>query len=130
MIFFVSIKRAREICEEMIARNLDIKRFVECRADYFRPNFIDESFLDLAVKSRLSKLAISAESGSQRILNLLGKDITIEQILTCAKKLSKYNIEANFSYMVGIPGETKEDVTATKELAKKLRKYVQKVGMQ
>jgi len=124
--FFVNIKRAREICQEIIRRNLNIKWFGECRTDYFRPNFVDESFLDLAEKSGLSRLTIGAESGSQRILNLLGKDITTEQILISAKMLSKYNIRPAYSYIIGIPSETKEDIIATIELAKKVKKICPK----
>jgi len=126
--FFVNIKRAREICEGLIKRNFNIKWHGECRADYFRPNFVDQKFLDLAVKSGLSILEIGAESGSQRVLDTLGKDITVEQILTSAKMLSKYEIEPSYGFMAGVPGETREEVIATIELAKKIKKICPKTG--
>lgn len=121
--FFVSIKRAREICEELIKRNLNIKWFADCRVDYFRPNFVDENFLDLAEKSGLSNLGMGAESGSQRILNLLKKDITVKQILASARILSKYNnIGKGYGFILGLPGETKEDVIASLKLANEIVK--------
>lgn len=119
--FFVSVKRARGICEEIVRRNIKINWDAECRADYFRHDFVDENFLDLAEKSGLIFLSIGAESGSQRILNMLSKDITVAQILASAKMLSKYkNIVPSYGFIVGISGETKEEVMATIKVANRI----------
>ena len=119
--FFVNIRRSRAIAEEIIKRKLHFKWFAECRADYFRPGFVDEEFLDLAQRSGLSEFTIGAESGSQRVLDdLLTKDITIPQLLNSAKVLSRFDIVPDFSFIVGIPGETKEEIVATIRLAQEI----------
>jgi len=118
--FFVSLKRVEEICVEIIRRSLNIKWFAECRADYF-PRFSQE-FLDLLARSGLTSLTIGAESGSQRILDLFRKDITVEQIILSAKMLSKYDIDPGYGFIVGTPWETKEEIITTIEVANKIRK--------
>lgn len=120
--FFVNIKRVRKICEEIINRKLNIKWFAECRADYFRENFVNEEFLQLATESGLSELTIGAESGSQRILNLLKKDITVKQILNSSKMLSKFPIRPRYGFIIGIYGQTKEEIIASVDLANKVKK--------
>ena len=57
------------------------------------------------------------ESGSQRILNLLQKDITIDQVTKAFALCKKIGIKTGASFMIGIPGETKEDMSKTFELA-------------
>ncbi len=118
--FFVDLERVRRICREMIARGLDVKWFAECRADYLER--FGSELLDLAVRSGLSGLSIGAESGSQRILNLLQKDITVEQIVASARILSRYDVEPSYGFIIGTPWETKEEVIASVELAKNIKK--------
>ncbi len=115
--FFVNVRRATEIFELMIDKNLDIKWFAECRADYFKNGYVDKNVLDLAQKSGASKFVIGAESGSSRILEVLEKDITIQQITASAKMLSEFDLMVEYIFMIGIPGETKDELLATLKLA-------------
>ena len=124
--FFVNITRSRGILEEIIKSNLNIKWFAECRVDYFKPDMVNESILDLAQRSGADEFTIGAESGSQRVLDLIDKGITVEQILTSAKILSGFNITAGYSFMLGIPGETREEMVATIKLAQKIYKLCPK----
>lgn len=120
--YFIDIKRSREIFNEIIRRDLNIKWFAECRVDYFRKGFVDEETLDLAQRSGASEFTIGAESGSQRVLDLMDKDITVEQILASAKILSRFDITAGYSFMLGVPGETGEEMLATLRLAREIYK--------
>jgi radical SAM superfamily enzyme YgiQ (UPF0313 family) len=61
-------------------------------------------------------LRIGAESGSQRVLDIMQKDITPEQILNAARLCQKHGIKASLGFMVGIPGETWSDVLQTLDL--------------
>jgi anaerobic magnesium-protoporphyrin IX monomethyl ester cyclase len=122
--FFVSLNRVEEFCKEMIARKLSIMWYAECRADYF--DRMKPKLLDLCQKSGLSRLYIGAESGAQRILRLLKKDITVEQIINSARILSKYDIEPVYSFILGVPWETDDEVKMTVKLAEKLRRICRK----
>ncbi len=118
--FFVNIKRARAICTEIIDRNLNIEWFAECRADYFRPKFVDDDFMRLAKKSGWGSCTIGAESGSPRMLKMMQKDITVEDIINSAKMVNKYGILAAYSFIIGLPGEKKEDIFMTIKLANEI----------
>ncbi len=118
--FFVDIKRSRGIIQEMIRRGLNTRWGCEFRIDYFRPNFVDEEMLALAQKSGLVNIRLGAESGSQRVLDMLAKDITIEQILTSARMLSKFELNTGYNFIIASPGETKLEMLQTVAFAKEL----------
>lgn len=63
---------------------------------------------------------IGVESGSQRILNLLKKGIRLEQVIKAVKWLKEAGMEITASYVIGTPGETKEEVERTIKFAVKL----------
>ena len=67
------------------------------------------------------ELQVGAESGSQRILDLIRKDITVAQVRESARLGQKYGIRLLLSFMMGIPGETWDDVRATLQLMDELR---------
>jgi radical SAM superfamily enzyme YgiQ (UPF0313 family) len=67
------------------------------------------------------ELQIGAESGSPRILDLIRKDITVDQIRESARLGQKHGIRILFSFMMGIPGETWADIRATLQLMDELR---------
>lgn len=61
------------------------------------------------------------ESGSQRILNLLSKGITIQQAEVARQLCENAGIKFGASFMIGIPGEKREEMRKTLELAKRLK---------
>ncbi len=59
---------------------------------------------------------LGVESGSQKILNFLKKDITVEQTREAFRLCHKYRIKTAASVVVGVPTETKEDINETLSL--------------
>ncbi|MHB9140116.1 MAG: B12-binding domain-containing radical SAM protein, partial [Victivallaceae bacterium] len=59
------------------------------------------------------------ESGSDRILKLIGKKFTAETIITQTERLKKAGIKAIGNFMIGQHTETLEDVEATLDLMRK-----------
>ena len=53
------------------------------------------------------------ESGSQRILNLIHKDINLDKVFKVNEKLKKWQMGVYYHFMAGFPGETKEDLLET-----------------
>lgn len=70
--------------------------------------------------SRCLELRIGAESGSQRILDALRKDLTVEQIREAARLCEEQEITATFMFMVGFPGEIWEDIRLTLDVIDEL----------
>lgn len=120
--FFVDIKRVKTIVAGMISRNLVIPWETTVRADYFRPNMIDDEFLAQIKKSGCYLLSFGAESGSPRILKKIKKDVTPEQVLNSARMCLKHGITPQYSFMIGLPEEEKSDMYLTLELIDNLLK--------
>ena len=59
---------------------------------------------------------IGAESGSQRVLDAMEKGNAVEDIRRAASRLHAAGIEVGFFLQFGYPGETREDIEATRRL--------------
>jgi len=65
-------------------------------------------------------VTIGAESGAEEVLDLMTKDSGPEAYYMAAKNLKKYNIQGNFSWILGYPGETLKNVYTTLNVIKDL----------
>ena len=119
--FFLDLAWARDVMERIIKSNLDIsigKLFI--RADTLCK--IDKDFLNLLVKAGVKRLVMGVESGNQRILILLKKRITLEQVIEANQKLIPYPIKPAYLFMMGLPTETPEEFTQSIRFADRLIK--------
>ena len=67
-------------------------------------------------------IGAAPESGSQRILDYMGKGITLEQIYKVDELLSKYNFYKTYNMLICTPRETIEDLKLTLKLVLNLAK--------
>ena len=109
--FFVDKQRVADICNEIIKRKIKIAWHADCRIDYFAG--YDDSFIALLKESGCKVLTFGVESGSQRILNLIHKDINLDKVFKVNEKLKKWQMGVYYHFMAGFPGETKEDLLET-----------------
>jgi len=83
-----------------------------------RVNTVSLELLRIMNRCGCEKVAFGVESGSQRVLDLIGKDITVEQVhkaVYWAKQAGIRHIEGNF--IIGCdPSETADDLERTREL--------------
>ena len=77
-------------------------------------------------KVRKSSLTFAPEAGSQRMRDVINKNITQEDLLTAAKTAFEGGYSSiKLYFMMGLPFETVEDVCAIAELSKKVvREYL------
>jgi len=92
--------------------------FAETRIDVMRDS--EKSILNEAYKSGLNILFVGAESGSQKILDSMHKQISIDDIITTSESLKKIGFKVYTFWMIGNPGSTKKDDMKTVELIKKM----------
>ncbi len=118
---FVDEFRVEQICHGLIERKLGIQWRANCRFDYLA-NY-DKDFLELLQKSGCVELDFGGESGSDRIQQLICKDVTADEMLQSVDNLRRYapSIEPYVSWMSGLPGETDEDLEATFDLMDRMR---------
>jgi radical SAM superfamily enzyme YgiQ (UPF0313 family) len=64
---------------------------------------------------------IGVETGAQRLLDLMDKRITVEQIKKGITSLARAGIKTTTFWVVGYPGETEEDFQQTLKLVTELR---------
>jgi len=114
--FFVDIKRAKDIINGMIERNLILPWETTIRAGYVKEGMVDDELMAKLKKSGCYLLSFGAESGSPVILNKIKKDVTAEEIVNSAKMCLKYDIIPQYSFMIGLPGESKKDMMLTLKL--------------
>ncbi len=72
-------------------------------------------------KGGFYRARMGCESGSQRILDSVGKGITVEQIKTAVSSLAFAGIKTTTYWVVGLPGETEEDFQKTLALVEELK---------
>lgn len=125
--FFVDLKRARAIVDGMILRGLVMPWETTVRAGYLKEVMIGDDFMAKLKQSGCYLLSFGAESGSPEILKKIKKEITPEEILHSAKMCLRHDIVPQYSFMIGLPGETKKDMFMTLDLIDKLLKLSDKV---
>jgi len=114
--FTVDRKRVIDICCEISRRGL--KMTWSARA---RVNTVDFELLKIMKESGLTSISFGIEAGNQRILNNLQKGITIEQVVEAVGSCRKLGIEVLGDFIIGSPGEKKEEIRETIRFAKQLK---------
>jgi len=119
--FYIKRKRAHAIFEGVVERDLNIGFYTSgTRADVLNKAKPDE--LKLMRRAGAHTLKIGAESGSQRILDLMQKGTTVEQTIEANLKCKEYGFNPAYALMIGYPTETFEEMDQTIDLAFRLRK--------
>ena len=123
---FVDEHRVKQICQGIIDRKLAVRWRANCRFDYLAS--YGKDFLELLERSGCVELDFGGESGSERLQQLIHKDVTAEEMLESVDKLRRWapSIEPYVSWMSGLPTETDEDLAQTFDLMDRMREVNQK----
>ncbi|MBU2472867.1 MAG: radical SAM protein [Patescibacteria group bacterium] len=113
--FTLNKSRAIEFCQKVIEKKLLIAWICFSRADG-----INDQLIKIMAEAGCKKISLGLESGSQKILNLMRKQTTIEQGKKAVEIIRKNNILVHASFMIGNIGETEETVKETINFAKSL----------
>lgn len=109
--FFVNRSRVEAIAKGIIDRGLRLAIKADCRADYIARYSPD--FLALIRRAGFELLYIGAESGSDRVLEMVQKGVDVSTVYWANRRLAEADIRPHYSFMAGLPGETVEDMRAT-----------------
>jgi radical SAM superfamily enzyme YgiQ (UPF0313 family) len=75
-------------------------------------------------KSGLYRVRLGVESGSQKILDLMHKGITAEQIRANVINFALAGVKTTTYWVIGHPGETEEDFQATLDIVEELKNSI------
>ena len=101
-----------ELCQKIIESGLKITWSSNTRADT-----MDEEMARMMYKSGCRLVSIGVESGSQKMLDNIGKKITLDDIRNTVKILKKNKIKIYNYFVIGLPWETEETVEETIKFA-------------
>jgi len=113
--FMLNKRRAKTIADEIKKRGLDIGFVASSRVD-----MVNKSLIEKLRSAGLTTLYYGVESGSQRILDLMKKGITLKQAENAVKAAKDVGVEVLTSFILGFPGETQEEMDKTIDFSIKL----------
>lgn len=116
--FTLNQQKCAAVCEAFINEKIDL-----CWAlpNGVRLDTLDAELLKLMERAGCYSLAVGIESGSQRVLDLMKKDLTLEEIeykVALIKRVTKIKVTGFF--IIGYPGETKDEIKRTIRFARRL----------
>ena len=116
----VNDKRTKEICHELIKRDLPISwKFGQgTKIETIKST----DTLELLAEAGLTFTAFSPESGSSRMLKIMNKPFDHEHGLKMVEKMQELGIYTQACFIGGVPGELKDDRDLSVSYLKKLMK--------
>lgn len=116
--FTASRLMVNEICDYIIKKGYNKKLEIMVSS---RPDTIHFPTLRHMREAGIKWICFGVESGNQRILNRMGKNITLTQIREAFKKANEAGLFVAGNYMIGHLGETYDTALDTINLACELR---------
>jgi len=113
--FTIDKKRVLDICDGIISKKLNIKWNIRSRVDT-----IDKNMMERLKLAGCEKISFGIESALSKTLKVLQKEINPDkskEIVLLAKSLG---FETSTDFMIGSPGETREDILETISFSLKL----------
>jgi radical SAM superfamily enzyme YgiQ (UPF0313 family) len=114
-IFNMPMRHAKDICQEIAARDLDIEW-----SGYLNPKFVDEELCVLMARSGCKAIEFGTDSGSPTMIANLKKEFEVEDLRRTSALCHKHGLKFCHSLIFGGPGETEQTVTETIELMDEL----------
>ncbi len=113
--FTINKKETAELCQLIKKSNLGIKWVCDTRAD-----LVNREVLREMKAAGCQTIFFGVESGSPPILEKLNKNINLQEVADAFDLCRKEEIQTAASFMLGVPGETVNDMNATFKFAKQL----------
>ena len=113
-VFNVNMKRAKLVLDAIIQKNLNIHISFP---NGLRADFFDDELIDKMQRAGVYRMALGIESGSQRIQDMIQKDLDINIIYGVVEKLTRARMSVHGFFMLGFPSETRKEMEATIDFA-------------
>ncbi len=104
----------REVLERMVGERIDV---TWCAPNGIRLDSLDRELAFLMKRSGCFQVNVGIESGSPRILKQIRKALSLDTVRKQVALLREADIEVVGFFMMGFPGETRQEIEATVELA-------------
>jgi anaerobic magnesium-protoporphyrin IX monomethyl ester cyclase len=113
-------KRVEDICDLIMERGLDIDWYVP---NGVRADMLDEELLRKMSEAGCKEIRVAPESGVQRVVDeIIKKNLNLKDVEKAIVLAKKVGMKIGVFFMLGLIGETKEDIKETINFAYKLKK--------
>ncbi len=114
-LFAADEARVKDICRGIRDRNLKFGWSAFARVDT-----VTQDMFDVMAAAGCDSISFGIESGSPEMLKRVRKGITLRQAVEAVRMCKQSGMLAHASFMVGLPGETKETLAQTDAFARSL----------
>ena len=101
-LFTMPQARLIALCEELLARRIDLRWLCYARAD----DLLDQEVCRLMKRAGCIQVQIGAESGNQNVLDNMNKRASVKDNLTAVENCRRAGLASFVSLILGFPGET------------------------
>ncbi len=104
-----------------LEKSLDLSHLKELTVEAGRPDSIDRAKLEVLKAHQVSRISVNPQTMKDETLKIIGRHHTVSDIKNCfalARELGFENI--NMDLILGLPGESLQDVKETMEEVRKL----------
>lgn len=122
--FTVDKNRVIELCNKLHAQKISINWESTTRVD-----LINEDLLKRMMAAGCNMIKVGVESGSERILKLIKKGISLEKVKSAARLFNQSGIPWTAFFMMGLPSETEVDIHKTLNFMKEIRPSYASIGV-
>ena len=115
--FTLDLNRAEKICDLIIKNHLTLKIQLY---NGIRVDRVSRKLLSKLKQAGCIFIAYGCESGSQKVIDSIGKNIKLEQVVQAINWTNAAGIKNAVNFIIGHPDETYSDAIKTLEFAKSL----------
>jgi radical SAM superfamily enzyme YgiQ (UPF0313 family) len=117
-LFTLNHRHVHAVCDEIISRDLRLNWSIFARVDTVSPEILTK-----LKRAGCDWLSYGVESGNQEILDKVKKKITLEKVRESVNMAHEAGIKVLASFILGLPGETRETIEETMQFAQDLGAY-------
>lgn len=115
--FSLSKARTREFTLELLRRN---RRYTYCFPSGIKVETVGREELELLRRTGCRYFALSPESASKKVLDAMNKPVDLEHVVKVVRWCHELGIRVNCNFVLGFPGEEKEDRKLTYRFIRRL----------
>ena len=117
--FSLSKKRTNEFADELLKRE---RNYTYCFPSGIKVETVGKKELHKLYDSGCRYFALSPESASKKVLKLMNKPVDLEHVKKVVSWCHEIGIRVNCNFVLGFPGEEKEDRKLTYKFIRELTK--------
>jgi len=115
-LFTAAPKHCLAVCDEIIARGLNIRW-----TSFARVDTVSLEVLQRMKAAGCTAVSFGVETGNPEMLKRIKKGITLEQVVAAVNMCNNAGITPHASFILGLPGETRETILETVAFGEKLK---------